>query len=383
MNSFIIAGQFIKRFIGDKKKLLLFFLVPTMIVAVFMSSLMKIVDRETMNIIYINQDQSRLSDHLVKEIEGKYALIQAESIEELREAVINQRSMAGFVIPQNFSETLLKGEAPQVDLFDLNVNEVSVSLELMMNDLVRNLHFAVVAAESSGLADDELATAMAQIVTIQEQHAVYATSTDFELYVSPNFRPAMGMLLMFMLLTSTSAVALIMEDRQLYTMSRMYSAPVRIIEITAGNFLGSFMVGTLQVICILTVLHLFHGSSINISFWPHLAITEMFLLAAIGAGMAIGSLVKTHSQLSMMSSLVIFPTCMLGGCFWPIWMMADYMQKLADFIPQKWALDAMEKLASGAELQQVGLHAGVLVLFAVILLGIGSAVLNPAERQAG
>lgn len=33
MNSFIIAGQFIKRFIGDKKKLLLFFLVPTMIVA--------------------------------------------------------------------------------------------------------------------------------------------------------------------------------------------------------------------------------------------------------------------------------------------------------------------------------------------------------------
>lgn len=381
MNSFIIAGQFIKRFIGDKKKLLLFFLVPTIIVAVFMSSLMQFADREAINIVYINQDQSRLSDHLIKEIEAKYPLIQAANMEELREAVINRRSVAGFVIPENFGETVLKGDAPKV-LFELNVSEVSVALELMLNDLIQNLHSAVAAAQSAGLSDDELVAAMAHIVTLQEQHAVHATSTDFELYVSPYFRPAMGMLLMFMLLTSTSAVALIMEDRQQYTMTRMYSAPVRIIEITTGNFLGSFMVGTLQVVCVLTVLHLWHGSSMKISFWSHLAITEMFLLAAIGAVMAIGSLVKTHSQLSMMSSLVIFPTCMLGGCFWPIWMMADYMQKLADFIPQKWALDAMEKLASGAELQQVGLHAGVLVLFAVILLGIGSAVLNPAERQA-
>ncbi len=80
--------------------------------------------------------------------------------------------------------------------------------------------------------------------------------------------------------------------------------------------------------------------------------------------------------------VLVVPTCMIGGCYWPVEFMNDSMQKISYFAPQRWVLDAMEQLAAGGSWSAIALHVIVLLLFGVILLGIGSTVLQPAKREA-
>lgn len=379
MNSFIIAGNFIKRFIGSKKNLVITLLLPAVIVAFIMAQL-NIPDQST--ITYLNQDQGELSDYVLQDLGSKYTLKEVVSRAELNENIIKLQASAGFILPSHFSEGILSGNIESVEWLELKVSEASVSLNLALNKLLQDIQTAVLTTKSAGLQDQALKDAVHEILLLQQKQHVSATVTDHEWYISPSFRVAMGLLIMFMLLTVSSTVSLILEDRHQYTMSRMYTAPIRAHEIALGNFIGSLAIGTIQVTLILVLIHYLMGLEMKISFWSHLAITEMFLFVAIGIGTAIGSIVQSQRQLSMLMGVIIFPTCMLGGCYWPVSVMETYMQQISNFIPQKWALDAMEKLASGADITQVGLHIGVLGLFAIILLGIGSALLKPTKREA-
>ena len=108
---------------------------------------------------------------------------------------------------------------------------------------------------------------------------------------------------------------------------------------------------------------------------------EAFILASLGIASAVAGMVKNADQLGIVNTLVMTPTCMIGGCFWPIAFMPDFMQKLANFVPQKWAIESMKLLAQGNDVSSIGIHLGILVLFAVVLLGFGAAVLHPGEQN--
>ncbi|MNI99561.1 hypothetical protein D3C73_1586710 [compost metagenome] len=59
--------------------------------------------------------------------------------------------------------------------------------------------------------------------------------------------------------------------------------------------------------------------------------------------------------------------------------MPDYMQKAANFVPQKWAIEAAELAATGSGWSELWLPFAVLGLMAAVLLAIGSAILRPSE----
>jgi len=381
MNSFIIARQFVKRAIGNKKTLIMSFLLPAILIAFIMNQInLSTLSNEP--VAYVNLDKGALSGQLVDELSQTFRLIEAASEDEVREEVIKQTKTVGIVIPNSFSDTVLAGGKPQIAAYQLSMKEMSISLQLAIDNQMRLLTGFVQSAREAGLSVEALQPAVAQLMTQQSKHQISASVTDYGLHVQTSFRIAMGFLLMFMLIAVTNGVSIMLEDRQRHTMTRIYSAPVRAYEIALGNYLGSLAVGTLQLGFVLAIIHFVVGLDYKISFLPHFMIAELFLMAAIGIGTAIGALIKDASHLSSLNTLVITPTCMLGGCFWPIWLMEDYMQKISYFVPQRWALDAMEKLAGGADLSQVALHLGVLALFALVLFGIGSAVLRPAERES-
>ncbi|MGO4375234.1 ABC transporter permease, partial [Paenibacillus sp. MCAF20] len=58
-----------------------------------------------------------------------------------------------------------------------------------------------------------------------------------------------------------------------------------------------------------------------------------------------------------------------------------FMQKLANFLPQKWALQAIDRLGGGGSVADIGLQLAILVLFAAVLIAFGSAVLRPSKQS--
>jgi ABC-type multidrug transport system permease subunit len=65
----------------------------------------------------------------------------------------------------------------------------------------------------------------------------------------------------------------------------------------------------------------------------------------------------------------------LGGCWWPIEVTPDWMQRLALFLPTGWAMDALHKLVNfGAPPTAVLPHLAVMIAASVVAAGLSARV---------
>jgi ABC-2 type transport system permease protein len=384
MNSMYIAINMLKRTIGQKKGLILFIVIPAFVVSIMIGIVGQTPSR-IVTVAYINQDQGVLGHHILTQLSSHkdYNLIEAADTEALKEMVIKQNADAAFLIPFNFSDTLYKSSSDAVEMYQVRVNEATYTLKINLNSIIGQLKQVIATQQAASVEGSELQASVALTIAQMEKHQIHAAITDNNLYVNPSLNTIIGFMLMFMMGLVSNTVVIIMDDRRQMTMTRMYTAPVRAFEIAFGNFLGSFLVGTLQVVFILLFTKYVMQFDYHLPFWPHFIVLEFFLLTTMGIASAMAGMMKNSTSVGTLNTLIVTPTCMLGGCFWPISIMPEWMQKLANFVPQKWAIEAIQMMASGHSLTDVGLQIGILALFALILLGIGSVILQPSEGEMG
>ncbi|MCY9658278.1 ABC transporter permease [Paenibacillus chondroitinus] len=384
MNSLFIAYNMLRRTILQRRGFMMYLLIPAGVVSLIIG-VMGQQQEHRVDIAYINMDRGPLGAHLVQELSGlpDYRLKEQVSDADLKEAVTKQSVGGAFVIPEGFSETLLKGSAPQVEMYQLSVSEATVTLKITLDSTLSGYQGTVDALLKQGLQEKSLQDAVDKTLIQLEKHQVKARVTDLNLYVNPNMHLVIGFMLMFMMGVINNTISVIMEDRRMRTMARTFTAPVRSIEIMLGNFIGSFFVGTLQVLVILIITRYVALYDYGLPFFSQFVMLEFFLLASMGIASAVAGLVKNASNMGMINSLIVTPTCMLGGCFWPVSLMPDWMQKIADFVPQKWVIEAIQLMAAGQVLSQMWMHMGVLTLFALILLGVGTVILRPEDAEVG
>jgi ABC-2 type transport system permease protein len=371
----------IRRTFGSIKGIAIFLLAPALLIALVIS-ILGYSSGELPAVAYVDADRGGLAAHIGRELEhsGSFALVRADSAEVARASVSDRKTDAAVLIPESFSERILRGESPDIELVQMKVDEGTFSLKLQLEQAVRGIVQSVGYSKQAGMSGTELRKAVEQVLAQREKGQIGIQKTDYKLSVNPAVGTATGILLMFILTLVNSSVSSIVDDRTNRTISRIYTAPVRAIEIAIGNFAGGIALGTLQTVIVLLFSRYVLGFDYGVGFWLHLLVIEFFLLAAMGIGCAVAGLVKNPNHLGSINSLVVTPTCMLGGCFWPVEMTPDFMQKLANIVPQRWAIDALQKLAAGESIAGVSLNLAILTLFAIVLLGFGSAVLKPGER---
>ena len=75
---------------------------------------------------------------------------------------------------------------------------------------------------------------------------------------------------------------------------------------------------------------------------------SLVIVCVVGFGLMIAGLVKTKQQAMAISSVLIVVTCMLGGVYWPIEIVPEFMQKMALAVPQSWAMSGFKEIISGS-----------------------------------
>lgn len=384
MSSTLIALNIIRRTIGNRKGLLVFVLIPMLVISGIVGMFGNATDHKVQIAIW-NEDQGWLSEPILESIQAteSYEMNiqdpQGTTLEVMKVEVYEGKWGAAIHIPAGFTQRLLAGEETSVSLFRKNEQLWNASLQITLTEstdrLARNVQMA---SESS--ADTQIQEQLVrELLEQQNKGKVDVTIKKLLQPYNEALILVIGLMLMFVMLLVNQSIHGILEDRANRTMSRVFAAPVRSWEIAFGNFLGCLLLGTLQLILILTVTRYVIGYDFGLPFGKTLVIMEFFLLAAVGIASAVAGLVKNSASLGNINNLVVIPTCMLGGCFWPVTIMPDFMQKLSNFIPQRWAIAAMEQVQSGASLLDVGVELGVLFLFAAVLLAFGSYVIQPAK----
>lgn len=383
MSSLTIAWNVIRRTIGTKKGLLGYILLPCVVISLVIALLGK-EEMILAQIAYVDKDQGIASAFLLEELANKpnYALKSYADEASMKEALLAKKGAVGFVIPAGFTEGARSGNIPKFQVYELMTSEATFTLRINLDGLVRGMASSSWAVKSSAGENDQARTVLADVFDETRKHRVTAFKQDLHLYPKGGLSTVTGFTLMFLMSLISSSVTQIVEDRSKRTMARVFSAPVRAWEIAAGNFLGSFFVGVIQIVVVLLLSRWVLRYDAGIPLLQHFIVLAAFMLVAMGIASAAAGLIRNPQNAGMLNSLIITPTCMIGGCFWPISFMPEYMQRAANFVPQKWAIEAIELLSSGSSLTGVGVPLLILVLMAFVLLIIGSAVLRPNEGQA-
>ncbi len=380
MPSLHIAAQLIRRTMGSRRGLIMNVMLPAIILSI-MTGLFASFEGEKAVIAVNNADSGILGGYLASSLEQEslYEIHLEPNVteQELKDMVMDGKADAAIYIPSDYSEEWLEGGESKAVLYRMNEQLWNASLAAMLETEGNKLAASVALVQGSGAGAGADITKLTALLEAQASPKAVAENTGMKLGNIVSNPMMIGLILMFLMLLVSQSIGLVMEDREQRTMARMFTAPLRAIDIAFGNFMGSMLVGTIQLVIVLGLTYFVFGYSPGISFGPMLLVLEFFLLAAVGLASAVAGLVQSSTQLSQINTLIITPTCMISGCFFPLSFLPDFMQKLANFTPQKWAIAAIDRLGGGGSFSDIGLYLLILLLFAAVMIAFGSSVLRP------
>jgi len=139
----------------------------------------------------------------------------------------------------------------------------------------------------------------------------------------------------------------LVRERVQGTLERMFTYPVRKAEILGGYLLGFSLLGIIQAVYVL-VFSYFLFSEIKVVFnsqlWLLIPITILLVFTSIGISALISSFAKSEAQALQFIPLIIIPALLLSGIFYPVELLAPWLQKGSYLIPLTYAIDSMREL---------------------------------------
>jgi len=193
---------------------------------------------------------------------------------------------------------------------------------------------------------------------------VYGKDARFIDFFAPGVMGLAAMMVTFML-----SIISFIHERSTSTLDRLLTTPVTEGEIVAGYALAFGFVGLIQsVVIILTAVALF---DIQIVGNPLTVLLIIFVFGAgtQGLGFLLSSRAKNEFQAIQFIPLILFPSILLSGVFWPIEAVPSVLRPVSYFIPLTYAVEGMRSvMIRGWDIGGIWLQIGVLVLFACVML---------------
>ena len=169
---------------------------------------------------------------------------------------------------------------------------------------------------------------------------------------------------MFVMISLLNIAGPLVEERTRGILRRVGMLPVRRSQLLAGRLLASFLIGLLQFAVMLAF-----GMALGVDFgaapWLALVVAAAYVLAVAALGLALAAVARTPSQATALATVAWLVLVPLGGGWWPLLLVPDWMQTLGRLSPVAWCLEALDALVFyGGTWADLWLPVGVLLLFA-------------------
>lgn len=317
-----------------------------------------------LNVGVADGDKSSLSADFKSTIAGLNGYKVSDAAEnDMNEKLLDKKLDAVIIIPKGYGESIYKNIPDKMRLVSVKGAESTAWLENYINLYTKNL--ADLSTASGGSRD-----------TFRKIYAEYKANplklTEMKL---PDQKTGMmmtmtslGWLIMFVMLGAGMTSMFILEEKRSRTYYRICSAPVKPAEYIAGNAITSLAIVALQIILVLTAMKYVFKVETYVSEPVLFLILLLFGVVAVGISLLVTSFSSSSYMASTLSTLIITPTCMLGGCFWSVEYMPETMRKIAYFVPQRWALEAVQKLQTGSGFEGIAINLVILFAFAAAMI---------------
>lgn len=311
--------------------------------------------------LVVNQDIGPMGARLVENITGDtLSLASFADVAGARSEVQAGRAWAVLWLPENFTQQLLARSGV-----------MHVILDGSSPPIVSAVLGTVRASAEKAFAGAGGAAAL----SLSQDYIYGSADTRF----IDSFAP--GVIALAVLMVSTIfSVILIVREKTGGMLERLFATPLAPLELVLGQAAALSLVAVAQSIVILaTALVLFQiqvAGNVVLVF----AVILLFAVGNQGLGMVASAAARNELQAIQFIPLVLFPSILLGGIFYPLEAIPGGLRLLSYAVPTTYAADAMRSvMLRGWGVGDVALDVAALGVYALVTLLAATVLIR---RQA-
>lgn len=354
-----LAMNNLKVTLGKKKSIIAYFVLPVLFMLIPVIAYGN-AGNGSVKMGIIDKDKSTLSSDFKKAIEKQDSLkvINVNS-ENPKGDIASGKVDCVITIPKDFEESVYNNSLQKPEILSLKGESSTAWINNYSNIYLRNLLDIWKASKGDKQVFNKMYDGLKENSFSFKSTAVQDTSRGKGMTTQ-----SIGFIIMFMMIGASSFTEIILKEKKNRTYFRICSAPVSSKIYIFSNVISCFVIVAIQsMITLLAMTKLFKIQT-YVPFWQIYLILLCFGFVAIGLGLLLVAFSKDSTQSNVLMNLIVTPTCMLSGCFWSIDFMPETARKISDFLPQRWAIAAIEKLQTNSNFSGIYLHLLIILGFA-------------------
>lgn len=364
----------LRLFAADRKAMIISFAVPIAI-ASFMAMLMggggpKTKPTTKVPVLVVDEDRSEVSGQILAKLKESPSLApKLASRQEAQSQVDKGQVPLAVILPKGFGVTAsaaLQGGA-QAELQTITDPAKNTEAQIGKGYLTQAVMQVVTKASFSGMGANEAAFRAPYI----ERELAKPATDGGDKERGPMAHAFVGMAVQGLLFWAIDAAMGLMRERREGIWRRLRAAPVPPLTLLLARVLSS----ALRAVSILIVV--FGFGALVFHFRISGSVIGFILVAAAAAlmtatfGLFIAALGKTEQQSRGLSILAVLAMTMLGGAWFPSFLMPAWVQTVSLIIPVRWAVDGFDAMTWRAQDLATALPSVAALLgFAAVFAGI-------------
>jgi ABC-2 type transport system permease protein len=314
-----------------------------------------------------------LGEMMIKNIdEQALSLHENTNLTNARQTVHDGRAWAAVIFPANFTQEFLSSISSQPET-------VPVKIEIYLDASNPTISAAVLKAvtQSIQVTLKEITTSLNKTqveipIAIDPTYAYGGSDTRFIDYFAPGV-----ISFAIMMVTTMITIILFVNERRNGTLQRLLVSPASEGEIVVGYALAFAVIGMCQSIVVLIAAILLFNITIVGDILLALIVILLLAFGHQGLGILLSAGAKNEMQAVQFIPLVLFPSILLAGLFWPIESIPSYLQPLSYVIPLRYGIDAERSIMlRGWGIGEIWVDIVVLILFALFTLSASVLLLK-------
>ncbi len=361
--AFAVMQKDLRKFARDRRALVMSIFVPFFLMVVvgavfgsFGSSTgTSIVDTP----IFVG-DQGAVAQQIVQALRQIPSLNLEEkaSAADARSLVENGDRAAAIIIPDGITAAVEQGKTANITIVKTPSSQDyrALVVESIVRNVAQNFTAANIAAQvavsavqsNGGTANptaiaDQARQQAAQQLSQQPLLGVTAETATQHVNDSSYNQVVPGYALMFALFAVAGGVGSILEEKEAGVWKRLLIAPISRWSLLGGKLLAQFVIALGQISLLFFVGWIAFG--INLGSIPGIVLLIISTaLATTAFSMLLVSFVKTRAQLQPVTTISVLTFSALGGSWWPLFLMPEWLQQVGKVTLSAWAMIGFNNL---------------------------------------
>ena len=377
----------LKLFIKDRRSVLLSFLLPIVLISLFVFAYGGVGSQKTQakKLLVVDLDKSQASKQIITDLKSvKELKIYTTDLAQSKKKITRGKYAAALILHPSLNDSVNRGNALPLEMIYDREKEMEVGIlqPLIIGSIMAHIGKQVVQNKVRKSMQmnfpylsmkniDEILAKMSQnddatdVGINIEMHPVVGQQDDKNLAL---IQAVAGTAIMMLLFSIAGLATGILEEKEKGTLKRLLQSPIHPNTILWSKMLFAFFMSIVQ----LTVMFVFAWVVFGLDITHHVSALILMILASGFAvssiGILLASVAKTRQQAQSLGTLVILVMSAIGGSMIPLFVMPAIMKKIAVISINYWGIQGFYDIFwRGLHLTQILPKIGILFGIGVIL----------------